>query len=439
MAKRKTLKNFIEELSTINSNIEVLGNYINAKTKIECRCKIHNNIFYPTSDHLLQGRVGCPICAKEHRDQSHKPKTHEQFIKDVSEKNPNIKIIGKYNGALNSIRCKCRICDNEFDQFARKVIEGVGCPICANVRIIKGINDIATTNPELLKYFKNSEDAYKYHKGSKAKVIFKCPDCGFEKEISIMQVSKLGIFSCPKCSDGISYPNKFSRNLLQQLPVKNVKYEYSPDWAKPYRYDNYFEFNNNKYILEMDGGFHYIKYYKSNLSLEETKHIDKFKDKLAKDHNITMIRINCFYSEKNYIINNIKNSLLSNLFDLSKINWELCHINSIKNLVKEVCNFYNSHKNYKVKQIANEFNLKAPTVSKYLYIGNDIGLCKYHPSNKIKVHIVVNSLELSFNTINDCIRYFSKSNSNLPLSQLKNAIHKRETCFKGITISYPEF
>lgn len=175
MAERKTLKQFIEELSTINSNIEVLGNYINARTKIECRCKIHNNIFYPTPDHLLQGRVGCPICAQERRNQSHKSKTHEQFIKDASEKNPNIKIIGKYNGALSSIRCKCRICDNEFDQFARKVIEGVGCPICANVRIIKGINDIATTNPELLKYFKNPEDAYKYHKGSKAKVIFKCP------------------------------------------------------------------------------------------------------------------------------------------------------------------------------------------------------------------------------------------------------------------------
>ena len=33
MAERKTLKKFIEELSTINSNIEVLGDYINAKTK----------------------------------------------------------------------------------------------------------------------------------------------------------------------------------------------------------------------------------------------------------------------------------------------------------------------------------------------------------------------------------------------------------------------
>lgn len=131
--------------------------------------------------------------------------------------------------------------------------------------------------------------------------------------------------------------------------------------------------------------------------------------------------------------------MLSNLFDLSKINWELCHISSIKNLIKEVCNFYNFHKDYKVKQIANKFHLEQSTVSKYLYIGNDIGLCKYHPSNKIKVHIIVNNLELSFNTINECIRYFSKSNTNLPLSQLKKAMHKRETCFKGIAISYPEF
>lgn len=51
----------------------------------------------------------------------------------------------------------------------------------------------------------------------------------------------------------------------------------------------------------MDGGFHYIKYYKSNLPLEETQRIDALKDQLAFDHNITIIRIDCFRSEKNYI------------------------------------------------------------------------------------------------------------------------------------------
>ena len=40
MPKRKTHEQFIDELYLINSNIEVLGTYINNRTKILCKCKI---------------------------------------------------------------------------------------------------------------------------------------------------------------------------------------------------------------------------------------------------------------------------------------------------------------------------------------------------------------------------------------------------------------
>ena len=84
--------------------------------------------------------------------------------------------------------------------------------------------------------------------------VYKCPHCG---KVSKNKKSPNGLYhnkglGC-SCSDGISYPNKFSYELLSQLPVTNVIHEYNPHWLKPYRYDNYFEFDGDKYILEMDG------------------------------------------------------------------------------------------------------------------------------------------------------------------------------------------
>ena len=39
--------------------------------------------------------------------------------------------------------------------------------------------------------------------------------------------------------------------------MENFIAEYSPYWAGRKRYDNYFEYNGQAYILEMDGAWHY--------------------------------------------------------------------------------------------------------------------------------------------------------------------------------------
>ena len=62
---------------------------------------------------------------------------------------------------------------------------------------------------------------------------------------------------CPVCSDGVSYPNKYVRNLLKQLPIENLEYEWKPEWGKQYSYDNYFIYNEKEYIVEADGAQHF--------------------------------------------------------------------------------------------------------------------------------------------------------------------------------------
>lgn len=59
----KTHKQFIEELSNINANIEVIGKYDGAKSNIEVKCLKCGHIWNPTASSLLCG-YGCPCCKR---------------------------------------------------------------------------------------------------------------------------------------------------------------------------------------------------------------------------------------------------------------------------------------------------------------------------------------------------------------------------------------
>lgn len=48
------------------------------------------------------------------------------------------------------------------------------CPICINKRVLAGVNDIATTNPELAKQILNPQDAISLHEGSHTKTKWIC-------------------------------------------------------------------------------------------------------------------------------------------------------------------------------------------------------------------------------------------------------------------------
>ena len=171
----------------------------------------------------------------------------------------------KYRRA--AYRCRCLIDGYIFEKKDYE-IEKSGCPVCAHIVTSKGINDSATTDSWMVKYFENSDDAFKYAKNSNIKVNMKCPYCGTLKEMRIADLNKKG-FSCPVCSDGISYPNKFAHELFSQLSgqYKEYVFEYSPDWAGLCKYDNYIKYNDGKeIIIEMDGGFHFRNDFKTMIS-----------------------------------------------------------------------------------------------------------------------------------------------------------------------------
>lgn len=243
-----------------------------------------------------------------------------------------------------------------------------GCNLCAGRKIVKGFNDIATTDPWMIKYFVNKKDVYKYAKcsGDFAKV--RCPKCGYIKTMQISNLYQHGL-SCNKCSSGFSYPNKFMLNLLEQLNVEFIP-EYSPEWIKPRRYDFYIPSKN--LIIEMDGGWHYNDNNLSGLSREEIYSIDEYKNNIANSHKIDLVRINCDYGNINkrceFIKNNILSSKLTNYFNFDNLNWTQIDINSMDDFLGNLCNSF--------KKLANKFNMDTNELLEYINIGKENGLIK---------------------------------------------------------------
>ena len=94
------------------------------------------------------------------------------------------------NNKVKAYELKCKYCNSihtirEYDLIKKQC----SCPTCSNRKITIGVNDVATTNPELMLYFKDKTQCYKYTKGSKQKVVTICPICKSEKVMMISSIN----------------------------------------------------------------------------------------------------------------------------------------------------------------------------------------------------------------------------------------------------------
>ena len=364
-------------IAEINPNVELIGEYISCNDDIKLRCKKCEYIWDVNYSVAMRNKCACPNCRALNNNRL-PVYNNETIQKRIDQVSPTVELVGDYISMRDKVLFRCRTCNNEWYGTASYILSGRICPKCAKYNATgyatKGANDIATERPDLVKYFLNIDDAYLYRKMSGEKVKLKCPDCGNVKEQFIYNLTQQG-FSCPICSDKISYPNKFGRAFVEQLPVTNIDTEFTSDWTKKFRYDIYFEYDNCKYILEMDGMWHSEDNSLSGQTAEKTKSIDLIKDNLATEHGIKIIRIDCAKSRKNYIKESIINSVLSSIFDLSNIDWEKCDNRAQGNTHKYICDYYNSHPDKAFAQIARDLHISRDTVSRSLRKGNEFGWC----------------------------------------------------------------
>jgi hypothetical protein len=398
--KRKKHSEFILEIDNKfpNFKIQLLEEYKNYKTPIHCKCKVCGfDTYYDGKpwkvlpQHLLGGQE-CPNC----KNQLHK--THEVFLKELKQVNPNIQVIGKYTNNATGIRCKCKICGFEkynngkyWKPIPNNLInKKLGCPCCSNETCATGINDIATTNPELINFFKNKDDVYNYTIGSNKKVLFVCENCGFEKEMLISNFKKFGLH-CDVCDDGITMPNKFTINLLKQLNIE-IFPEKIFNWSNNKRYDIYIpSYNNKQIIIENHGIQHKDGNFKSvgGKTLEEEQANDKLKTELALANNIDYYIEILYYNHVNNLENCKQSIINSNLFNVlnisyNEVDWELIWENCQKSISLQIWDIWNSldDSNRNIKTINNIIGYGHTFIRKYLKIGASLGKIHYVPSEE---------------------------------------------------------
>lgn len=280
----------------------------------------------------------------------------------------------------------CDICGNEKSNQPYGVIIKTRnnsadkldrCAKCGGKKSIKsrGINNcLASSHPEFAKLFWDKEVTFKFSYGSGRKADFKCPKCGNKVENkTISDVFAYGL-ACP-CKDGVSYSEKFVFNLLTQL---NIKFEFQKifDWSTK-AYDFYL--NELKIIIETHGKQHFENAgfeIMGGRTLEEEQKNDKIKRSLAIENGVKeYLEIDCRKSEMEFIKFNILKSQLTDLFDLSQINWLECHEFACKSIIKDVCDLWN--KGYSIKKIFKIVKVSRGTITRYLKQGKVLNLCDY--------------------------------------------------------------
>lgn len=273
------------------------------------------------------------------------------------------------------------------------VMKGSGCSCCNGKVVVVGINDVPTTAPSIVRFFPNGYDEAKLYTKNSGKSIYPiCPDCGRIKTKSMLinTIYRNKAIGC-SCGDGFKYPEKLMFSVLEQFK-SDFETQYYPDWCKYTDFNNKnkiktgrydFVLNDYPYIIEMDGGFHSKDNNMSGQTKEESKYIDDIKDSLARQNDYEVIRIDCAKSSLVYIKQNILNSKLNELFDLSKIDWNQCEEFIKNNLKKQVCSYYKTFLDT-TANISNKFNLSVDTIRTYLKDGTELGWCNYDPKESVK-------------------------------------------------------
>ena len=285
--KCKTHNKFIEELVSINPNIDVLDEYVNSNTKLKCRCRIDGHIWEAKPHSLLQNH-GCPECYKRISNQ----RTNDEFISEMKIKHPTIVPLSVFARTKDNIKVHCTVCDYEWETTPNVLLnrDGYGCPKCANhykipeQEIIERLK-IANPNVEYIDGYKGIE----YHAN------FKCKKCGNKWHTPMNSV--LSGRGCPRCN--LSHGALRIEQYLNNLSI-DYETEYRFEDCKDTRslpFDFYIKSKN--ICIEYDGEQHFmpvrcnknITQEEMNEKFKSQQYRDKIKTEYCKNNNIKLIRI----------------------------------------------------------------------------------------------------------------------------------------------------
>lgn len=279
-ALKKTKESYIEEIRVKNPLVELVGDYINARTKTLHRCRVCGKEWLAAPDTIIHGH-GCPSC-------NNSPYSIEEIKNIFESNNPTIQIV-KTNGFVCGKKIiRCKICGNIWDKNISSINKRIYCPYCPKnngrstwVSKEEFLKRLCKVNPyiELISEYTRMSN----------KMIYRCLKCGYEWEARGDHI--LEGHGCPNCFSSIG-----EEKIKHYLINKGIKFEVQKIFKdcrnkNPLKYDFYLpEYN---VCIEYDGEQHFksVKYFGGDEAFAIRKENDKIKTDYCLENNIFLLRI----------------------------------------------------------------------------------------------------------------------------------------------------
>lgn len=285
--RKKTHEEYVEELKNINPNIEVIDMYVDYKTPILHRCKIHNIEWYINPANTLNGK-SCQLC-KGDKIKNSKRMSDDEYIKRLSVANPYVEIVGQYVNANTPVMHRCKIHNITWMIRPADALKGKGCQKCHIERFSKSKSKThAEYVAELETKNTNIEVIGTYVK-AKTPITHRCKICGNQWDASPDNI--LHGAGCPVCN--ISHGEKEIFDYLSKMNIYFIpQYTFNDCRNKKLLpFDFYLpEYN---LCIEYDGIQHFepIEYFGGSDSFERRQYNDTVKNNYCLLHNILLLRI----------------------------------------------------------------------------------------------------------------------------------------------------
>lgn len=294
--KKLTHEEFVESVKNNNNDIEVIGRYVDRRTKIKVKHKC--GYVWETNPYTISKGHGCPKCNNNIK------KTTEMFKKEVrSLVGDEYEVLGNYKNNKTNIKMKHISCGNVFEMSPKAFLNGQRCP---NERYkkstLKNTRKINEVVKEIEKSRKGEYELYSDYNGSSRPATIRHVKCNKLFKATPIQIirNKTG---CPYCytskgEDVVeAYLKEKGYSFSKQYRIKECRNQ------RPLPFDfAVFKEGQLWLLIEYDGIQHFKpKFGRENLM--KTQHNDKIKNKYCEDNNINLLRIpyKRFYKHEDFV------------------------------------------------------------------------------------------------------------------------------------------
>ena len=277
MCKKKTNEEYVAEVAELHPNIKVVGEYVASNIKITHKCKIDGYVWDTKPNVILMGH-GCPKCS------GRVIMPHDEYVKKVFDINPNIEVVGIYNGARNKILHRCKIDGYEWETTPDHILRGIGCPLCGGTlkkTHEQYVQEVSNINPniEVLGEYISYKTPILHHCKIDGCKWYACPS------------NILFGTGCPQCKT-----SRGEREIFNWLNNHSIIFESQKTFdgcknKKLLPFDFYLPQYNT--CIEYDGEQHYypINFFGGEEKLKKNIQRDEIKTNYCLVNNIRLLRI----------------------------------------------------------------------------------------------------------------------------------------------------